>query len=185
MKKFSFVLLASVLVLFSYTNIKKFVSTKTHIKFFSTTAVENIEAHNYKAISTIDTESGEVVFSVPMQSFEFEKSLMQKHFNQPNFLDTKKYPKAKLVGKITNLNEIDFKKDGTYPATISGEMSIKGVSKPITEKGTITVKGGNIEAKSKFDITLADYGITFTKGKPASNIAKKVEVTVEASYQSE
>jgi exosortase/archaeosortase len=47
----------------------KMVSTKTHIKFFSTTALENIEANNYKSVSTFDTQTGEVVFSVPMQSF--------------------------------------------------------------------------------------------------------------------
>lgn len=174
-----------VLVLFSYTSITKLVSTKTHIKFFSTTMVENIEAHNYKAVSTIDTQSGEVVFSVPMQSFEFEKSLMQKHFNQPDFLDTKKYPKAKMIGKITNLNEIDFKKDGEYNAVVSGTMTIKDISKPIQEKGIISVKGNTIEVKSKFNLTLADYGITFAKGKPATNIAKTVEVTLEASYKSE
>jgi len=53
-------------------NAQKQTSSKTHIKFFSTTAVENIESNNYKSVSVLDTKSGDVVFSVPMQSFEFE-----------------------------------------------------------------------------------------------------------------
>lgn len=164
---------------------EKLVSTKTHIKFFSTTAAEDIESNNYKSVSTINTKTGDMVFSVPMQSFEFEKALMQKHFNQDKFLDTKNYPKAKLVGKITNLSEINFEKDGTYPATIKGEMTIKNKTNPFSEKGTVTVSAGVIKVNGKFNITLADYEIAFEKGKPSSNVAKTVEVTVNAEYKSE
>ena len=112
-----------------------------------------------------------------------EKSLMQEHFNSGKFLDTKEFPKAKLKGKINNISQIDFQKDGVYQAEIEGEMAIKGLTQSIKEKGTVTVKSGQIEVNSKFNITLADYGITFVKGKPSSNIAKTVEVTVQAEYQ--
>jgi polyisoprenoid-binding protein YceI len=188
MKKASILLsiMAIVYTLFAFTlPTVKLVSTKTHLKFFSHTAVEDIEANNYAAVSTIDISTGDVVFSVPMQSFEFEKALMQEHYNGKDFLDTKSYPKSKLKGTITNLKEVNFEKDGTYQATIEGEMTIKNVTKPINEKGTIIVQSGKIEVQSTFNITLADYGITFVKGKPASNIAKTVEVTVHAEYQSE
>ncbi len=91
---------------------EKWVSLKPHIKFFSTTATEDIEANIYKIVSTIDSNSGNVVYSVPMQSFEFEKALMQKHFNQEGFLDTKNHPKAKFKGKITTLSGINWEEDG-------------------------------------------------------------------------
>lgn len=160
----------------------KLVSTKTSVKFFSTTPAEDIEANNYKTVSTIDSSTGDVVFSVPMQSFEFEKALMQKHFNSKDFLNTKKYPKGKFVGKITNLSDINFEKDGTYNASIAGELTIKDVAKQHNEKGTITVKGKSIEVKSKFNVTLADHGIAFTDGKPSTNVAKTIEVTIIAEY---
>ena len=60
------------LTAFSQTN-DKLVSTKTHLKFFSHTSVEDIEANNYTSVSTLNKETGNVVFSVPMQGFEFEK----------------------------------------------------------------------------------------------------------------
>lgn len=175
--------IAAIALLAFTPTVSKLTSSKTHIKFFSTTPAEDIEANNYKSVSTIDTKSGDIVFSVPMQSFEFEKALMQKHFNQGKFLDTKTHPKAKLVAKITNLNEVNFEKDGTYTANVSGEMTIKGKTNPITEKASITVSGGTISLNSKFNITLAEYGVAFEKGKPASNVAKTVEVTVVAEYQ--
>ena len=117
-----------------------------------------------------------------MQSFEFEKALMQEHFNSKKFLDTKTNPKAKLTGKIANLDKVNFEKDGSYSAVVEGELTINGVSNPIKEKVTFTVKGGKISLSSKFNIALADYKVAFAKGKPSTNIAKTVEVTVEANY---
>lgn len=163
----------------------KLVSSKTHIKFYSHTVVEDIEAHNYAAVSTINTETGVVVFSVPMQGFEFEKSLMQKHYNSSKFLDTKAFPKAKLKARIINISDINFTKDGIYKAKLEGNLTIKDVSKSVEMEATITITGNKIEVDSKFNIKLVDYGVTFVKGKPASNIAKTVEVTVIAEYQSE
>lgn len=182
------ILAISTIILFtlaSFTDATKIVSSKTHIKFFSTTPAEDIESNNYKAVSTLNPGTGDVVFSVPMQSFEFEKALMQKHFNSEKFLDTKSYPKAKLTGKITNLDAINFNKNGTYNAVIKGELTIKGVTNSINEKGSITVRGKTLEVNSKFDVILADYGITFSKGKPSTNIANAVEITVFAEYQSQ
>lgn len=165
--------------------VSKLVSNKTHVHFFSTTPAENIEANNFKSISTIDTKTGAIVFSVPMQSFEFKKWLMEKHFNTEKFLDTKAFPKAKLTGIITNLSDVNFEKNGTYNANVKGELTIKGKTNPINEKAIITVTGSNIKVNTKFNIILADYGVAFEKGKPSTNIGKSVEVTVDADFQPE
>jgi polyisoprenoid-binding protein YceI len=162
--------------------VNKLTSQKTHISFFSTTPVEDITANNYKSVSTLDISTGEVVFSVPMQSFEFEKALMQKHFNGTKFLNTKANPKAKLVGKIVDTPSIDFNVDGTYDTSITGKLTINGTTKDINENISFTVSGGNIKLSAKFTITLADYDVVFIKGKPSKNIAKTVEITVLSEY---
>ncbi len=117
-----------------------------------------------------------------MQSYEFEKSLMQKHYNSKKFLDTKLFPKSKLKGKITNLSDVHFNMDGTYNVTIKGTLTIHGETKNIKENATITVKGESIKLNTKFNLTLADYAIAFKDGKPSTNIAKIIEVTVVAEY---
>ena len=188
MKKLSF-LTAIILAIATITGNAqasgKLVSSKTQIKFFSSTPAEDIQAANTTSVSTINKETGDVVFSVPMQGFEFEKALMQKHFNSEDFLNTQAFPKAKLKGKITNLDKIDFSKDGTYTVSFEGELTIKESTKPVKENGTVAVKGNVVEVQSKFNIALADYGITFVKGKPSTNIAKTVEITVLAEYKPE
>ena len=164
----------------------KYISSKTHIKFFSTTPVEDIEAHNYATVSTISPSSGEVVFSVPMQSFEFEKALMQQHFNNEHFLETNVFPKSKFKGTITNLDEIDFTKNGEYKAAIQGELTIKDKTNPVNESGTITVNNQNLTVNSVFHITLADYGITFNDSEMVSTkIGKSVELTITGVYDAQ
>lgn len=181
MKKLFLTIIA--LVTISLTAVaQKQATTKTHFKFFSTTPAENIEANNYSAVGAIDPSNGDLVFSVPMQSFEFEKVLMQEHFNSKKFLDTKTNPKAKLIGKIANLDKVNFKKDGSYSADVVGNLTINGVTNPIKQKAIITVKGGKFSLASKFSIVLADYKVAFKGGKPSTNIAKTVEITVEANY---
>ncbi|MBE9489749.1 MAG: YceI family protein [Bacteroidetes bacterium] len=160
----------------------KLVSKTGHVNFFSHTAVEDITADNYKLLSTLETETGELIYSVPMQSSEFEKSLMQKHFNSDKFLDTKAFPKSKFKGMITNLSDIDFGTDGEYNANVSGDLTIHGQTNAVTENATITVAGGTITVDVVMDITLEDYGITFTKGKPSKSIAKTVKATIKAVY---
>jgi len=157
-------------------------TTSGHIKIFSSTPAEDIEANNYKVISIIKPATGDVVFSVPMQSFEFEKALMQKHYNSKKFLDTKQFPKSKFKGTITNLSDIDFTKDGTYEAEVNGSLTIHGVSKDVSEKLALTVKNGNVTGVTEFDIVLADYGVIFKSGKPSTNISKTIKITANLNY---
>jgi len=186
MKKLSSSLFIAVaLITFSFTAQAqdRYVSSKTHIKFFSTTPVEDIEANNYASVSTIDPSTGVVVFSVPIQSFEFEKAMMQEHFNNEHFMESSVYPKSKFKATIQNLNEIDFTKNGEYQAEIEGEMTIKDSTKSLKESGTITVKDQILTVNAVFDLVLADYGITFNDSEMVSKkIAKSVEIEVTAVY---
>lgn len=185
MKNVVYLILLSVLLSVSsaYRPVpSKLVSKNAHISFFSHTPVEDISANNYKVLTTLETTTGEIAFSVPMQSFEFEKALMQEHFNSKDFLNTKAFPKAKFTGKITNINTVDFSKDGSYEVTVQGELTLKDTTKPVQSVGTLTIKGNVVTAQAKLKIVLADYGIAFKKGKPSTNIAKEIETTIKAEY---
>ena len=159
----------------------KYFTRAGHVHFFSATPMENIEAHNYKATSVMDITSGDIEFSMLVMAFEFEKALMQEHFNE-NYMESGKFPKATFKGKITNLDKINFAKDGTYPAVATGKMTIHGVTKDVTTNGTITVKDGKINVNSVFNVAPADYNIAI----PAvvkDNIAKEIKVTVDSAYE--
>lgn len=159
---------------------QKYITKNGHISFFSSTPIEEIEAHNHQVASVLDASTGEVVFNVLIKSFEFKKALMQEHFNE-NYMESDQYPKGSFKGKVENVSAIDFTKDGTYNVDVSGDMTIHGVTKPVSAKGTLRVSGGFVAANSKFILKPADYDIQIPKiveGK----IAKEIEVTVDLKY---
>ncbi len=180
MKNLSFYLvLALLLAMGSTTKAQKFATKTGTIRFYSEAPAENIEAINKQVNSALDTQTGDFVFKVLMKGFQFEKALMQEHFNE-NYVESDKHPNASFAGKITNLSAIDFTKNGTYEATIDGKLTIKGVTKDVSEKGTFTVSDGVINGKSVFYIQLADYGVEIPK-TVMKNIAEKIEITVDVA----
>ena len=184
MKLKSIIILAGIFLSSSAFNLEeeKIVTKTGHISFFSHTVAEDITAHNYKVTSAITPSTGAIVFSVPMQSFEFEKAMMQKHYNSPKFLDTKTYPKAKFKGSIDEPKP-DLSTNGKYNVSITGDLTIHGITNKVTQEGVLEVSDGTIKATSKFKITLADYEVAFEKGKPSTNIAKEVELTIDVTYK--
>ena len=161
---------------------QKLITKTAHVKFYSHTPVEDIEAHNNQTLSVIDTESGAVAFSLLMKSFEFEKALMQEHFNE-KYVESDKYPKATFKGSIQNLADaVNFDKNGSYEVEVMGTMSIHGVDQKTSTKGTITVADGQVSVNASFLVAPGDYDISIP-GVVAEKIAKEIEVTVEASYQ--
>jgi polyisoprenoid-binding protein YceI len=104
---------------------------------------------------------------------------MQEHFNE-NYVESDKYPNATFVGKVINIKNIDFQKDGTYPAEVEGKLTLHGVTKDIKEKGTLEVKDGKIRGISKFLVKPSDYNIKIPSTVMA-NIAESIEVTVDVS----
>ena len=125
---------------------QKYMTKNGNIKFYSETPIETIEATNNQVNSALDSQTGDLVFKVLIKSFNFEKALMQEHFNE-NYMESDKFPNSTFQGKVTNLSSIDFSKEGTYEAMIEGDLTIHGMTKKISEKGTFTVKGKPVYLK--------------------------------------
>jgi polyisoprenoid-binding protein YceI len=181
MKKLHILILTGLLLSATFVNAQKYMTKTGSIRFYSHTPMEDIEATNKQVNSALDITSGEFIFKLLMKGFEFEKALMQEHFNE-NYVESDKYPNASFKGKALNLKDLNFSKDGTYPATIEGDLTIHGVTKKITEKGTFEVKGGKIIGKSKFNISLKDYNVIIPKAV-VNNISDIIEITVDVSLE--
>jgi polyisoprenoid-binding protein YceI len=159
-------------------NAQKYITKNGKISFFSETPMETINADNEQVNAALDTQTGDMVFKILIKSFQFPKALMQEHFNE-NYMESDKFPNSTFRGKVTNISAINFTKEGTYDAVIEGDMTIHGVTKTISEKGTITVEPGDkIHGTSKFNVVPGDYGIKIP-GAVLKNIAEYIEVTVD------
>lgn len=161
---------------------KKYLSKSGHVEFSSHTPMEDIFAQTDQAVSRINATTGEVDFGILIVSFKFKNALMEEHFNE-NYIESAKFPKATFKGKISNLAAINFAKDGDYPTTIEGNMTIHGVTKPLTVKGILRVKGTKVTAIAKFSIIPQDYGIKIPD-LVKEKIAKEMAVSVNVEYSS-
>ena len=125
----------------------------------------------------LDISTGTIEFAVLMKAFEFEKALLQEHFNE-NYVESDKFPKANFKGTITNFSDVKWTVDGEYPVTATGKFTLHGVTKDVTSKGKITVKAGAISATSTFNILISDYNITIPSVvKDKINNSVKIDVT--------
>ena len=96
-------------------------------------------------------------------------------------MNSGKFPKFTFSGKIDKVNKVKFTKNGVYKVTVTGNLTIKGITKPVSSRGTITVKDGTVSTLSSFSIKLADYAIT---GQPieAGKISTEPKITVSATF---
>jgi hypothetical protein len=137
---------------------QKYFTRTGKIDFDAGTGVEDIKGTNKSVTSVLDVSTGQIQFQVLIKGFEFWSQLMQDHFNE-NYMESDKYPKSTFKGVITNIEKVNVTKDGTYPVTVKGTLDIHGVKKEVESKGTLKVKGENIDASSEFVITMDDYKI--------------------------
>jgi len=157
---------------------QKYSSETSTIVFFSEASVENIEATNTKAASIFNGVTGDIVFSIPIKDFEFEKTLMKEHFNE-TYLESDKYPKAIFRGK---LSQYSLQSTDEQQVNAVGKLTIHGITQNVEMRGTLKAIEGKLIAKSKFIIYLENYKIKIPK-LLWQNIAESVEVTVEFIYK--
>jgi len=160
---------------------QSFMTRTGKISFNATapSSPEKIEAVNNEVANILDAKSGALVFQVPVKSFKFERELMQEHFNE-NYMESDKFPRADFKGTITNVADVNFGKDGTYNAKVSGKMTMHGVTKDVNTSGTITVQGNTIKAAAKFSLKLADYGIN-VPSVVADKVGKEARIALEST----
>ncbi|MDG2432678.1 YceI family protein [Flavobacterium sp.] len=137
---------------------KKWTTHKAIISFEASVPLfEPIEAENRSTICIIDTNRSTINFVVKMKDFQFERKLMQQHFNE-NYLETKKYPKATFKGTILNFDWVDFT---TIQSTfyVEGIITIHGQSKKIKAAIVLKKNGKQLVLTTNFSLNTDDFGI--------------------------
>ncbi|MBO3697132.1 YceI family protein [Roseivirga sp. E12] len=159
----------------------RYLTRTGHIKFFSHAPLEDIEAHNNKVLSIVDLAKGQVAVDMLIKAFEFEKKLMQEHFNE-NYMESDKHPKSTFKGTFEVPQELKAMIDGTYVVDVKGDLSVHGVTKPLNTKATLKVSGGKLSGDLVFKVKVKDHEIKIPK-VVVRNIADEVEVTATFEFE--
>lgn len=161
----------------------KFYTKSGRIVFDATAknSPERIDAVNSAATCVLDAKTGNIQLAVLMKGFQFERALMQEHFNE-NYVESDKFPRSEFKGRIDDLESFDLSKDGTYPVVVKGKLTIHGISRDIESKGIITVKNGIIGTSTSFDIDLQQYNISIPQ-LVADKLSSNVKIKLDCNLQ--
>ena len=181
MKRFNMVLVAIILTGASFG--QKYFTKNGKINFDATSpnSPERVEAINRTVTCVVDTKTGNIQFAALMKGFEFERALMQEHFNE-NYVESDKFPKAEFKGLIDANETVNYSKDGTYGVKVKGKLTIHGETRDVEANGKIVVQNGKVNAFADFNIALSDYKVSIP-GIVADKVSKTAKISVACQLE--
>ena len=138
---------------------------------------EQITGVNKSVTCVMDSKTGNLQFAVLMKGFEFERALMQEHFNE-NYAESNKFPKTEFKGIVLDNASVTYSKEGVYAVHVKGVLSMHGQTKEVIVEGKVTVKSGHVQLASVFEVVLKDFGIEVPQ-LVADKVAKNAKITVD------
>ena len=111
--------------------------------------------------------------NVDLKSDAEQKSKLEGHLKSGDFFEVEKFPTASY--EITNVTPLS---EGDYNTLLDGNLTIKGITKPVKFKATVAVSQGEVSiATEPTDIMREDFGVKFQV--PVQNGLIKNEVNVQ------
>lgn len=104
----------------------------------------------------------------------FNKKLTD-HLKSEDFFSVEKHPNSTF--KITKAEPISGAKAGEANYTITGDLTIKGITHPVTFPATVKLTGNSAEAIAKFDVDRTKWDIKFRAAIIGTAADKVIEDT--------
>lgn len=90
-----------------------------------------------------------------------------KHLKSPDYFDVEKFPISTIA--ITKVASVSGK-----TIKVTGNLTIKGITRPVTFPAKMEVKDGILKANGKLVIDRTDWGIRYRSGKFYDNLADQI-----------
>ena len=118
-------------------------------------------------------ETSKVTINIETASVKTDAGDLTKHLQTPDFFDVAKYPQGTFESTAIKTGG-----DKGASHTVSGNLSLHGVTKSITFPATIAVEAGAITVNSTFAINRKDFGINYA-GAADNLIRDEVVMTLK------
>ena len=115
--------------------------------------------------------------SVDLKDSPEDMGKLNGHLKSGDFFEVEKFPTASFeITKVTPTTE------GDYNTLLDGNLTIKGITKPVQFKANVSVKDGEVSvATEPKDVKREEFGVKFQA--PAENGVIKDEVTLQISVK--
>ncbi|MEJ7644648.1 MAG: YceI family protein [Chryseolinea sp.] len=132
---------------------------------------EEHKGYVYLSKGELKIENGQLVggtVEVDMNTIEFKdkdsKNTPVKHLKSPDYFDVEKFPISTFsITKVAYAVPANIK--------VTGNLTIKGITNPVTFPAKIEVKDGIVKANGKLIIDRTQWGIRYRSGKFYDNLA--------------
>jgi len=122
-------------------------------------------------------EKSRVSVSFDTSSINADDPKLTAHLKTPDFFDVAKFPKANFVS-----TEIKAGGESGATHTVTGNLTLHGVTKAVTFPATIAVTGNTASVDANFSVNRKDFGINYQG--PADNIIRDqvvLKLTIRAN----
>lgn len=149
---------------------KGIINFEASVPFF-----EEVKAINKNTYCVLITKTGQITFLANIKNFQFERSLMEEHFNA-NYMESNRFPRAAFKGII---EKFDLKNITSVANQymIKGKITMHGKSKKIIVTGMIKKGPQGIELISNFPLNTDDFKIEIpyiVRSKISKNVNTQV-----------
>lgn len=93
---------------------------------------------------------------------------LTNHLKNQDFFDVKEFPE--IAFKSTQVENAEGK------TTVTGDLTLHGVTKPITVPATVTVANGAVKLDADFSIDRTEFGMTYGEGKVENMVSLIIKV---------
>jgi len=140
------------------------------------------EFHEIGAELTVDGERASLEGTAKVGSVDVKDENLSAHLQSPDFFDAERHPELRFAAE-------DIRLDGDGRVSVDGELTIKGVTRPVQVTGTVTAPIADAYGNDRIGLNLTtsvdrtEFGVDWNQPLPSGDPALANDVTILAELQ--
>jgi len=140
------------------------------------------EFHDIGAELSVDGDRASLAGTARVSSVDVRDENLSAHLQSPDFFDEERYPALGFTAQ-------DIRLDGNGNVSVDGELTIKGVTQPVTVTGTVTAPITDPFGNERIGLNLTAsidrtaFGVEWNNPLPSGEPSLANDVTILAELQ--
>jgi polyisoprenoid-binding protein YceI len=140
------------------------------------------EFHDVGAELSVDADRASLEGTAKVASVDVKDENLAAHLQSPDFFDAERHPELRFAAENIRL-------DGDGKVSVDGELTIKGVTRPVVVTGTVTApiedayNNDRVGLNLKTSVDRTQFGVDWNQPLPSGDPALANDVTILAELQ--
>ncbi|MGH3082145.1 MAG: YceI family protein [Gaiellaceae bacterium] len=140
------------------------------------------EFHDVAAELTVDGERASLDGAAKVASVDVKDENLAAHLQSPDFFDAERHPELRFAAE-------DIRLDGDGKVSVDGELTIKGVTRPVRVTGTVTAPLADAYGNDRIGLELTtsvdrtQFGVNWNQPLPSGDPSLANDVRILAELQ--